>query len=181
MTMARFSSHVRELRQDASGLATIEFAMASTMLMLGLLNGLEVARWSFQRMEVANAVHSAAHAVWNACDTKHLPAMTNCAGRAAAITNGLKSTSLGTAVTVAATSPTEGYYCLTSGGVLKKEADYTDTKPANCSAEGDSAHVPGDYLKITATYAYRPMFGRGITVGSLMPATLSSSSMIRLQ
>ena len=172
----------KRLATDTSGLATIEFAMASTVLMLSLLNGLEVARWSFQKMEVANAAHSAAHAAWNACDTKHLPAKTKCAGLTTAVNNGLQSTSLGTAVTLTSTSyPSEGYYCLTSAGVLKREASYTATKPANCSAEGDTAHVPGDYLIISATYTYTPMFGTGLTVGSLLPATLTSSSSIRLQ
>ncbi len=87
---------MKRLFSDRSGLAGIEFALASTALTVGLLNGLEVARWSFERMEVANAVHSATLAAWNACDTKHLPAKTNCTGLTTAISNGLATTSLGT-------------------------------------------------------------------------------------
>lgn len=177
--MARFSIRKRKLIEDSSGLATIEFAIATTVLVLGLLNGLEVARWSFQRMEIRNAVHVAAHAAWNACDTKHLPAKTNCSGLSSAITAAVNSTSLGAPTTGPTT--TEGYYCLTSAGALKKEADYTATKPTNCSAESDSSHTPGDYLVVTASYTYSPMFGASLTVGHLMPTTLSATSMIRLQ
>ena len=177
--MAKLSFQTTSLLQDTSGLATIEFAFSSVVLMLGLLNGLEVARWSFQRMEVRNAVHAAAHAAWNACDTKHLPAKTNCSGLGTAVTNAVKTTSLGAPPTAATTS--EGYYCLTTAGVLKKEVDYTGTKPTDCSAEGDSAHAPGDYLIVQAQWAYTPMFGRSLTVGSLFPATLAATSTIRLQ
>ena len=109
---------MKRLVSDRSGLAGIEFALASTALTVGLLNGLEVARWSFERMEVANAVHSATLAVWNACDTKHLPAKTNCSGLTTAITNGLATTSLTTDVTIASGYPTEAYYCLNSSKVL---------------------------------------------------------------
>ena len=109
---------MKRLVSDRSGLAGIEFALASTAFTVGLLNGLEVARWSFERMEVANAVHSATLAVWNACDTKHLPAKSNCSGLTTAITNGLATTSLTTDVTIASGYPTEAYYCLNSSKVL---------------------------------------------------------------
>ena len=70
LACASFHSACGSLLKETSGLATIEFAFASTVLMYGLLNGLEAARYSFQKMEVANAVHAAAHAAWNACDTQ---------------------------------------------------------------------------------------------------------------
>jgi Flp pilus assembly protein TadG len=174
-------SLMKRLLSDRSGLAGIEFAVASTVLTLGLLNGLEVARWSFQRMELANAVHSATLSVWNACDTKHLPAKTKCTGLTAAITNGLKTTTLGTDVTIASGYPTEGYYCVDSSGVLTNVANYTATKPTDCSAVGDSSHSPGDYLVINASYTYAPMFGSGLTVGSLLTTNLTSTGYIRLQ
>jgi Flp pilus assembly protein TadG len=180
--MRKLTLRARNLLKDASGLATIEFAFASTALMYGLLNGLEAARYSFQKMEVANAVHAAAHAAWNACDTKHLPAKTNCTGLTAAITGGIQSTSLGSGVTLTSSSyPSEGYYCITSAGALKKEADYTATKPTNCSAESDSSHAPGDYLVISGKATYAPIFGRKLTIGYLLPTTLTAQSSIRLQ
>lgn len=178
--MARWTFRRRKLLEDTSGLATIEFAVCSTALVLGLMNGVEFARWYYQKMEVANAVHAAAHAAWNACDTKHLPAKTNCTGLDAAIISGLQSTSLGAAVTPS-TATSEGYYCLTTAGALKKEVDYTGTKPSNCSAESDSSHSPGDYLVVSGQATFTPMFSNSLTFGRVMPTTLTATSMIRLQ
>ena len=89
-----------------------------------------------QKMEMANAVNSATLAAWNACDTKHLPAKTNCTGLTSAITTGLQTTSLGTSVTLASGYPTEGYYCVNSSGVLTNVANYSATPPATCSGAG---------------------------------------------
>ena len=180
--MHKLTSHLKRLISDRSGLAGIEFALASTVLTVGLLNGLEVARWSFQKMELANAVHSATLAVWNACDTKHLPAKTNCSTPlTTAITNGLKTTSLGTSVTLASGFPTEGYYCLNSSKVLTLVAAYNATKPTDCSSVGDATHTPSDYVVIQAAYTYTPLFGNGLTVGKILQSNLTSTGYIRLQ
>jgi hypothetical protein len=179
--MRKLTSRMKRLFSDRSGLAGIEFALASTALTVGLLNGLEVARWSFQKMELANAVHSATLATWNACDTKHLPAKSNCTGLIAAVNTGLKTTSLGTAVNLTSSYPREGYYCVNSSGVLAKVAAYNVAKPSDCSSVGDSAHVPGDYVEINATYTYTPLFGQGLTVGTLLASNLTSTGFIRLQ
>ena len=179
--MRKLFSTMKRLSAETSGMATIEFAIASTALTVGLLNGLEVARWSLQRMEMANAVHSATLAVWNACDTKKLPAKSNCAGLNSAITTGLQTTSLGTSVTLASGYPTEGYYCINSSGVLTNVANYNATPPADCSAQGDSTHSPGDYVVIQATYSYTPLIGSGLTVGSALPSTFTSTGYIRLK
>jgi Flp pilus assembly protein TadG len=161
--------------------ASIEFAFVSGVLLVALLNGLEFARWSFQKMETANAVHSAAQAVWSSCDTDHLPAKTNCTGLTAAVTNGLKSTSLGTAVTLSTNFPSEAYFCVNSANALQQVALYSAAKPSDCSAAGDATRVPGDYVTITATYNYTPLFGSPLTFGNLLPSTITSSGFIRLQ
>lgn len=190
--MRNILNHIRQLSADKSGIATIEFALAGTALTVGLLNGLEVARWSLQKMEVANAVHSATLAVWNACDTKHLPAKTvvdaktgatKCSGLMSAINTGLQQTSLGTGVTLASGYPTEGYYCVNSTtGILTQVAAYNDaTIPTTCTAQGDSTHAPGDYVVVQATYTYTPLVGTGLTVGNRLPATFTSTGYIRLK
>lgn len=169
----------KRLFADNSGLAGIEFALASTALTVGLLNGLEVARWSFQKMELANAVHTATLAAWNACDTQHLPAKTKCTSAlATAVSNGLSQTSLGTLTG----TTSEGYYCVNTSGVLQKIANYdATTKPADCTLAGDSSRAPGDYVVVTANYTYTPLFGQSLTVGSLLTSNLTSTGYIRLQ
>lgn len=180
--MRKIVLRARRLLHDKGGLATIEFALAGTALTVGLLNGLEVARWSLQKMEVANAVNSATLAVWNACDTKMLPAKTKCPGLTSAINTGLQTTSLGNSVTLASGYPTEGYYCVnTSGALVQAAAHDATTVPTDCSAYGDSTHAPGDYVVIQATYTYTPLVGSGLTVGSALPATFTSTGYIRLK
>jgi len=144
--------------------------------LFGLLNGLEVARWSLQQMQVKNAVHSASLAAWKACDTKKLPAKTKCSGLNDAITAGLNSTSLGTNVTL--TSTAEGYYCVNGSGALVKVSEIA-SKPDDCSDAGDSTTTPGDYLIIVASYTYVPMFGN-ITIGGMLPSALNSTGYMRL-
>jgi Flp pilus assembly protein TadG len=173
-------SSLKCLKAAESGVAGIEFALVTSVLMLTLLNGVEIARWSFQRMQVRNAVHSASQAVWAACDTKHLPAKTNCTGLDAAITAGLQSTSLGTSVTKTSGYPTEAYYCVNSSGVLTQVGPITAAKPSDCSAVGDASHSPGDYVMLSASYTYKPMF-KGITVGNMLPKTLTATGSMRLQ
>jgi len=180
--MRKLSRCCKSLFKENSGLATIEFALASTILVYGLMNGLEAARYSFQKMEVRNAVHAAAHAAWNACDTQHLPAKTNC-GTAlnTAIANGLASTSLGTAVTATATSPTEGYYCLATSGSSNTLTLATSQSTPTCSNVGGVAYTPADYLFVSATYSYTPLFGTKLTIGHLFPTTITATSQIRLK
>lgn len=178
--MSTRPNSVKRLASDRSGLASIEFCIVTVVLMLGLLNGLEVARWSMQRMEVANAVRSATQAVWKACDTKKLPAKTNCPGLNAAISSGLQSTSLGTRVQLTTNYPTEAYYCINGSGVLTQVGPITAAKPAHCGAAGDTTRLPADYVMISASYTYRPMFPK-LTVGELLPGTFTSTGSMRLQ
>lgn len=174
---------LKRLRGDTSGLATIEFAFVSLVMMYTILNGVEVARWSLQRMQVANAVNSATQAVWNACTSTKLPATTKCTdattGMTAAITAGLQSTSLGSDVTLDTGFPSEAYYCLDSDGVLTKVGEVADPKPADCSEVDDDDHAPGDYVMISASYTFTPLFP-GMTVADLLPTDMTSSGSMRL-
>lgn len=161
---------LRRLAADQRGAAMVEFAFVLGLLMLVLVNGVEVARWYYSKMELENATQMAAQAVWNTCDTQHLPAnTTNCPGVSTAITNALQSTTLGNQVTQASGSPSEGYYCLNST-VL------TATTNTTCS----TILAASDYITITANYTYAPMFN-GISIGSRLPTNLQSSTRMRLK
>ena len=112
---------MRSFYRDTRGVAAIEMALASLMLILGVLNVVDFGIYAYKGMEVANAAQVAAQTAWKKCDdpSTMLPATQNCAGLNAAITTAIQSMSLGTGVTLAAGYPLEGYYCLNASGALQ--------------------------------------------------------------
>lgn len=174
-------STLRRLR-DESGAASVEFALVMGTLTTLMLNGLEVGRFYFIKMEVENAAQMAAQSVWKICDTpSENPVTIRCSGRTNAITRGLQSTTLGNNVTLATGYPTEAYYCVsTSTGALTNVGAVTSSRPADCSAAGSSANIPGNYIAVRAEYTYAPMF-RGLTVGSSLPTNIRSTTTMRIR
>lgn len=170
------------LRGDERGASALEFAMFASILSFGLLNTADISIYIYKRMQVENATEMAAQAAWKACDPSqgYLPATTSCPGLTAAITAAVQSTALGNHVAIAAGSPTEGYYCLNSSGALQFVAAVTSNPPADCSSTGNVGQQPADYIQVTTTYSYEPMFP-GITVASRLFATpIVKTSMMRL-
>jgi Flp pilus assembly protein TadG len=178
--LSRLLDAARALGGGRSGSASIEFGVMAGTLVLVMLNGVEVARYYFAKTELENAVHMAAQAVWDECETTaQIPTSTNCSGRNTRMNNGLHSSSLGSAVTLTNGYPTEQWYCVNSGtGALTAAGS---TKPTDCSGFGGlaSEHA-GYYLTVRGQYTYTPLFAT-ITVGSAMPSTVTSTTMVRLQ
>ena len=176
------------LLRDQSGVAALELALVAATLSTVMLNGIEIARFYFAKMEVQSAAQMAAQNVWKTCDTPaKAPVTRNCSARTAAITTGLQSTSLGSSVTLTTNYPTEAYYCAaTSDGSLINVGPVTDsngnaaTKPSTCSPNGSGSDTPGDYIVIRGQYTYAPLF-RSITIGSLLPTTITSETTMRIQ
>ncbi len=183
---ARTTRFVRRLRerlkrfdQDRRGTAAIEFAIFAGLLSVATLNVAEISVYIFQRMQVENATQMAAQAAWKACDISHLPATTNCPALTTAVTNSVQSTVLGARVQLQSGSPSEGYYCVTAQNALQYISDVS-SQPADCSAAGNAAATPADYITIQTTFTYTPMFS-GLTVGGLFPATIQGTTMMRLR
>jgi Flp pilus assembly protein TadG len=169
------------LTRDETGLAAVEFSLLVGMLLTVMLNGIEVARYYYGQMQMQNATQMAVQAVWQTCDTAaKLPATVNCPARTAAITAALQSTSLGSAVSLQSGSPTEGYYCISTAGVLTSVAAANASRPSNCGSVGSSTVTPKIYIRIAAQYTYAPLF-HAITIGSVLPTTISSTSSMRLE
>jgi Flp pilus assembly protein TadG len=169
------------LRRDRRGIAAIEFAMMAGMLAVGLLNTVDLAFYMYTRMEVENAAEMGVQAAWNICtdQTTMLPATQNCAGLNTAIGNAIKGSSLGTSVTLVTGSPVEGYYCVNTYGQLQSVGSLNN-KPADCSAAGNAALRPADYLQVSVTYDYAPLFP-GITIMSASGiTTITMTSWMRL-
>ncbi|MDE2181945.1 MAG: pilus assembly protein [Alphaproteobacteria bacterium] len=169
----------RILRKDERGIASIEFALIASFLAFAFLNVCDVAVYLFDGMQVNNATQMGAQAAFAACDLNHLPATTNCSGLSSAVTAAVGSTSLGSAVSERSGSPSEAYYCPTSGGALQNVGSVSSAKPADCSAAGEPSMKPGDYVLIQTTYTFTPLFP-GASVGSLLPATITDSAEVRL-
>jgi Flp pilus assembly protein TadG len=176
--LQRPRSILRRMALDVRGLAAIEFALIAGFLAIAALNVSDVAVYLFDEIQVNNATEMGAQAAWTTCDLNHLPATTKCTTMNSAITTAIQSTPLGSGVALQSGSPSEAFYCASSSGTLQYMADITNP-PADCTAAGVSTELPGDYVEVQTSYAYRPMFP-GLSVGSLFPSTISSSSWTRL-
>lgn len=173
--------------RDRRGAAAVEFALWAVALTVPALSALDLGMFAVRRMQVEQAGHAGAAAAWRLCDTaEKLPATQNCPGLSAAVTTAVQSTPLGAQVSVAAGSPNEGYYCAGDDSVLRPVGfswamgETPPPKPANCSAVvTDSATPPSDYIQVTVTYDYAPMFGVA-SVASLLPTAITKTAWRRL-
>ncbi|HEY1474373.1 MAG TPA: TadE/TadG family type IV pilus assembly protein [Pseudolabrys sp.] len=178
--MKKVIAKIGTIRSDCRGTSAIEFAFFAGLLSLGLLNITDVSIYIYQRMELENAAEMAAQAAWKTCDPfkGYVPATTNCPGLTTAITNALQSTSLGTNVSLQSGSPAEGYYCVNSSGSLQY-VSAVSSKPADCTVAGMSSLQPTDYIQITASFSYVPLFS-GITVAGAFATPITKTTMMRL-
>ena len=125
-----------------------------------------------------------------------------------AIFNGEHSTALGTAVTIGSSKAKEEFMCVSASGVLtdvsgtdgviatKTTSGVTDIDtggtdtvatmptPADCTSvnAGDTAE-PGDYVFVTVSYTFKPLF-KGFSVVNLLggnPVTITQTSYTRLE
>ena len=174
--------HFLRCLRDESGAAAVEVALVSGTLISLMLNGIEIGRYYFIKMEVQSATQMAVQSVWKICDTSsENPVTVRCSGRTSAITRGLGSTTLGSNVTLATGYPTEAYYCTsTTTGLLQSVGAVTSARPADCSAAGSSTDIPGNYLIVRGEYTYAPIF-RGITIGSSLPTNIQATSTMRMR
>jgi Flp pilus assembly protein TadG len=172
------TKHIAALRSDRRGVAAIEFAIFAGLLSIGMLNVTDLAVYVYQRMQVEYATQAGAQAAWHTCNTNQLPATNNCSGLSNAVQNAVKSTSLGTRVTLQSGSPSEGYYCVNGSGVLQYMSD-VNNKPTDCSAAGAAGVQPGDYIKISTTFAYAPLFP-GVTVAGVLATPITRIALMRL-
>ena len=163
--------------RNHDGNTMIEFALIAPVLVLLIMNILDFTMIVWDQMETDYSAQMAAQAAYKTCSTGTLPAKSNCAGLTTAITTAIQSTSLGNAVSQAAGSPSETYYCV-SGTTLQSVGSYSSPpSPFDCSAAGNAGVTPGDYIEVDVTYAYSPIF-TGLSLVSAQ--TLTAKSMQRL-
>ena len=176
---SRLARKTRAAWADQRGVAAIEFGIFSILLFASLANVTDVSIYIYQRMQVENATEVAAQAALKTCGSSStLPATTNCANLLTAVTTAMQSTSLGTAVTLQNGSPSEGYYCINTGGSLQFVSSVAN-KPADCTAVGMPALLPGDYITIQTTFTYTPIFAK-LSVAGAFPSPITRSAILRL-
>jgi Flp pilus assembly protein TadG len=151
-----------------AGNALIEFALVAPILVLLLLNLFDFSSLIWSRMQTDYAAQMGAQAALKTCSGGTLPAISNCAGLNTAISN----------VSLASGYPAETYYCV-SGTALQSVGTYSSPpSPFDCSAAGNSAVAPGDYVTVQVTYSYNPAF-TGLSLATSQ--TMTSTALERLQ
>lgn len=181
----------RRFRRDVRGAAAAEFVLILPILLLPLVGMVDVGVFAVQRMQVDSASQAGVAAAWHVCANPLAPAnQTNCTAGggdlAAAVTAAVQSTNLGTKVTLSAT-PIVGYYCATEAGAITSVAATWDiaattapTKPANCSSViTGSKTAPAQYIQVTVSAPYTPVFG-ALRAAGVLPVTITRSSWRRI-
>jgi Flp pilus assembly protein TadG len=158
--------------------AGIEFALVAGALCLIMLNAFDIANYIHKRMQVENAAQMGAQAAWKTCDPTKLPATKLCEGLNAAVTAAVQSTSLGHGVTLESGSLSEGYFCLDLSGALKP-AGTLNVRPVDCSATAMPHLQPGNYIRVSVTYSYTPIFS-DLTVARFFGTLIQGTSYMRL-
>lgn len=174
----RTRATLRAFRKDSRGIAGLEFAVIGGFLCVAIVNVSDISIYLYKRMQVENAALVGTMSALKACDPSHLPATIYCPGLTAAVTAAIQSTSLGNAVTLSGGAVSEGYYCVNSSNALQFMSNVS-SKPANCSAAGMAALQPADYVLVSVTYSYSPVFA-GLSVAGMFATPITKTAMVRM-
>lgn len=184
---SRLAAHLRRLWRAENGAAGAEMAIWAAALVVPIYGTVDLAHYTYKRMQVDAAAQAAAHRAWVLCDaTTKLPAITACNGLTAAMTQAAQATSLGTGVTLGTTK--EGYYCADADGKLtlvgtEGSGTTAPIKPSTFTCAGippgNSSTKPGEYIVVTANYTFTPLFG-SLSFSQLLPTAVSRTAWMRL-
>ena len=186
----------RFLRRS-DGTAAVEMALWTAVIIVPMASVFDIGEYTYRKMQVENAAEMAVQAAWHACDPSELPAVQNCTGLAntgllATLRTAAQSTSLGTNVTIAATTTavTEGYYCTNNGTgalvLVGTEGHLSPTAVAPVAPSPNDCHTvvgtgtPGDYIQVTVSYTYSPLFS-GLSIASFLPTPITKQAWMRLK
>lgn len=164
--------------RDTRGVVAVEFAIAAVFMMMALLNTVDVGSYVFQAMQVENAAQMAAQTALQNCTVAQVPVTLNCPNFTTKITTAITSTSLGNAITLQGGSATEAHYCVNASNTLVVVGTLAQ-KPANCSAVGNAAAIPGDYVVISVSYTYVPIMP-GASVVALLQTPIVRRAIMRV-
>lgn len=201
--MNRFAAAVHDRwnrwRSESVGAAAAEFALVLSLLVIPFLNAVDLGIYVYQVMELKSATQIGAQQAWSLTDPTvsgscSLPlTQGSCQSTWLTTVQSAVKTSSPLSVSASNISGTEGYYCINSSGSLVEVGLVTQTEPTNCAATsqitgspigGSANDLPGDYLIVTASYTYVPVFS-GVSILDLLcpggACSVSSTSWSRLQ
>jgi Flp pilus assembly protein TadG len=186
------------------GSSAVEFALVISIFALAIPSVVDVGVFAYNTMQVRNSAQMGAQALWAACTKLPVTDSTACPTAKTAVTEAVRRTSLGSLVSVADANVVESYRCTNASGVLQNAVKnsgntYTDdntntgtlasgsslstrvpSPPTTCPDPTNSkTTVPGNYVYVTVTYAYTPVFPR-VSVANLLPSTISGRAWMRL-
>lgn len=179
---------MRAYLQDQRGAAAAEFALILGVFVVALPNVIDVGIYAYDVMQVQNSAQMGAQAIWAACNQLPATDATACPNASAALNAAVQRTSLGGSVQVS--SVAEGYYCTDSTGALANAASNGKTgnftsglssavpsPPSDCSKlTNPKTSKPGDYIWVTVTYSYTPVFSASV----MSARTIESTAWMRL-
>ena len=181
-------------RKSTRGTAAVEFALWLGVTTTPILGAIDIGGYAYQSMQVDMAAQAAVQSAWHNCNpttatTNPLPAIQNCTGVTTDMQTAAQSSSLGTNVSLSTGNIVEGYYCANgSGGLTLVGSTGTAAASSNMSNGGTttcsgviagSTTPPGDYISVTVTYTFHPLFG-SVSVASLLGTTISKTQWLRL-
>lgn len=169
---------MRDLASDTRGVASIEFALAATLIITAALNAADLGSYVYSSMQVENAAQMAVQTALRACTAAQLPVIVACPGFADSLAAAMAANSLGAAVVIDGGQPVEAYFCVDAKNQLV-EVGAIGSRPATCIAAGNAAGVPGDFIAITVSYTYAPLVP-GASVAQLLPTTIRRSAIMRV-
>jgi hypothetical protein len=171
---------LRTFLADTRAVAAAEMALILPIVSVLFLNVADATTYIYSRMQVDLAAQEAVGLARARCDTAaKLPSTVNCTGLQAAMQAAAQATSLGASVTI--NTATAAWYCSNAGSDLMQVATITSARPANCSTTlTGSTAVPGEYLSVTASYTFTPIFAAA-SIASSLPSNIQRTAWIRMQ
>lgn len=171
-------SRLARFAGDVTGVAAIEMALVSGLLIMLMCNVAELGRYAYVVTQVSAATQAAAQAALVTCDPTKTPATIACPALDTAMTAAAHSTSLGAEVELDE-DVREAWYCVNAQGALEKVAE-VGKKPEDCADVDRPGEPPALYLQVRTSHEFEALFP-GLTVVDSFRSTIERTSWMRMK
>lgn len=169
-------TNFRRFIRDRSGAVAAETALVSGFLALLIVQVLDFGWFAYCSVQIRMAAQAAAARAATACsEDALLPATQNCPGLKAKMEAAANEVSIGGTITIS--DPDEGYFCHDNNNALV-EVGALDNKPADCMPYSATA-TPADFVYVTATYTFNPIFP-GVSAVSYLGGAMTADGWMRV-